>query len=257
MWCKVLKIYFHTNNKATRDALQKCGVKNVFISFKYSHDISTFSDCFDNIFISTNSKTDREKYYDFLKREKEHYTHATQYYVDNNMSQTYDIFKEEMNMGLNTLPVLEEDYVKHLSLLGGKHNHICIGKMHGRFDTEDSIKRLPTNLKYHGMGKGKYLTKNCFDSVDTSLWISAAMAKKFEIWYNNSTIKMDFRKDGKLSEPVLKYYCDLYKDNMEKIGINWHGVQERHYYTLLKLPIALYYMPICKYLNSYSDNFIK
>ena len=65
-----MKIYFHTNNKATRDALQKCGVRNVFISFKYSHDISTFSDCFENIFISTNSRTDKEKYYDEIRKFK-------------------------------------------------------------------------------------------------------------------------------------------------------------------------------------------
>lgn len=252
-----MRIYFHTNNKATRNALQECGVKNVFISFKYSHDISTFSNCFDKIFLSTNSNTEKEKYYDFIKREKEHYTYATQYYIDNNMSQTYDTFQKEVDMGLNTLPVLQEDYIKHLSLLAGKYNHICIGKMTGRFDTEDSIKRLPTNLMYHGMGKGKYIMKNCFESVDTSLWISAAMAKKFEVWYNNSVIKIDFRKESKLSEPMLKHYCDVYKDNMEKIGINWNGVEQRHYYTLLKLPIALYYMPLCEKLKSYSDNFIK
>lgn len=257
MWCQILKIYFHANNKATLEALQKCGVKNVFLSHKYSHNISTFSDCFESIFISTGANTNKDKYYEFLKMEKEHYDYATQFYISDDMNKTNHIWNKERECGLETLPVLEQDYVKHLSLLNGKASHICIGKMKGRFDTEDSIKRLPTTYKYHGMGKGKYLLKNCFDSIDTSLWISAAMAKKFEIWSNGTIIKIDFNKEGKLIEPVLKHYCDKYKDNMEKIGINWHGVEVNHYYTLLKLPIALYYMPICEHLKSYSDNFIK
>ena len=44
---------------------------------------------------------------------------------------------------------------------------------------------------------------------------------------------------------------------MDIIGINYNDVLDNHYYTMLKLPIALYYMPLCKSLNSYTDNFIK
>jgi len=115
-----MKVYFHANNKATLEALQSCGVKNVFLSYKYSHNISTFSNCFDSIFVSTGTNTDREKYYDFLKREKEHYDYATQFYINDDMSKTNHIWNKEIGCGLNTLPVLEQDYLKHLSLLNGK-----------------------------------------------------------------------------------------------------------------------------------------
>ena len=147
--------------------------------------------------------------------------------------------------------------MKHLSLLNLPINsNICVGKMKGRFDTEDSIKKLPTNNNYHGLGKGKFIQNSIFSSIDTSLWISAAMAKKFDIWHNGTIIHVDFRKDSKPS-PVLKHYCEEYKDYMDMVGINWYGVESKHYYSLLKLPIALYYMPLCKHLNSFSDNFIK
>ena len=81
------------------------------------------------------------------------------------------------------------------------------------------------------------------------------MSKKCDIWHNGTKIPMTFGENNSF-EPVLEHYCEEYKDNMEKIGINLHGVKVRHYYTMLKLPIALYYMPLLKHLKSYSDNFI-
>lgn len=251
-----MRVYFHANNKATLEALQKCGVKNVLVSHKYSHNISTFTECFDNILITAGTNDDPDKYYDFLKMEKGNYQYATQYSVPDNMNKTMEYWNKEKDMGLNTLPILQEDYVKHLSMLNlPVDSHIVVGKMKGRFDTEDALKKLPTNNKYHGLGKGKYIDKGMFESIDTSLWISAAMSKKCDIWHNGTKIPMKFGENN-VFEPVLEHYCEEYKDNMEKIGINLHGVKVRHYYTMLKLPIALYYMPLLKHLNSYSDNFI-
>ena len=72
----------------------------------------------------------------------------------------------------------------------------------------------------------------------------------------NSTNNLDSLEDNKIINLVDSHPIEEYKDNMEKIGINLHGVKVRHYYTMLKLPIALYYMPLLKHLKSYSDNFI-
>jgi hypothetical protein len=253
-----MKIYFHANNKATLKSLQECGVKNVLVSHKYSYaSIGTFSDCFENIFVVAGSNDNPDKYHDFLKEKKEHYNYAAQYHVPNNMLKTIEYWKKESSKGLNTLPVLEEDFNKHLSQLNlPVGSRICIGKMKGRYDTEDSIKKLPTNNKYHGLGKGKYINKKTFDSVDTSLWISAAMSKKCDIWGDNSIIPMTFGVNYKAFEPVLKHYCVKNREYMDIVGINIHGVEVRHYYTMLKLPMVLYYMPLCKQLKCYSDNFI-
>ena len=253
-----MKIYFNANNKATLDALEKCGVKNVLLSHKYSHtNISDIKQRFSHIFVVSGSNDDRDKYYEFLKKEENNYDFAAQYCIPDNMNETYEIWKKEKDIGLKTLPVLQEDYIKHLSLLNLKQNsHICVGQMKGRFDTEDSIKKLPTNNKYHGVGKGKYLLRGNFDSIDTSVWISAAMSKKCDIWSDGTVIKMQFGENN-VFEPILTHYCEKYKDNLEKIGVNMHGITTRHYYSMLKIPIALYYMPICKHLNCYTDNFIK
>ena len=77
------------------------------------------------------------------------------------------------------------------------------------------------------------------------------------MWGDNSGIPMKFGDNTKTFEPILEHYCDKYKENMEIVGINKHGVKVRHYYTMLKLPMVLYYMPLCKHLKCYSDNFIK
>ena len=254
-----MKIYFHAYNKATLKSLQECGVKNVLVSHKYSYaNIDNFSDCFESIFVVAGTNDDPDKYHEFLKENKDKYTYAAQYHIPDNMSRTIDYWNEEVSQHLNTLPVLQEDFTKHLSQLNLQAgSHVCVGKMQGRFDTEDSIRKLPTNNKYHGLGKGKYITKDAFDSIDTSLWISAAMSKKCEIWGDNSGIPMTFGENIKTFEPVLEHYCDKYKENMEIVGINKHGVKVRHYYTMLKLPMALYYMPLCRHLNCYADNFIK
>lgn len=253
-----MKIYFNANNKATLDALEKCGVKNVLLSHKYSHtNIEEIKQRFSSIFVVSGTNDDEDKYHEFIKKEEKNFDFAAQFSIPNNMNRTCEIWKKEKDMGLNTLPVLQEDYIKHLSQLNLKPNsHICVGQMKGRFDTEDSIKKLPTNNKYHGIGKGKYLLRGGFDSIDTSIWISAAMSKKCDIWSDGTIIKMKFGENN-VSEPILTHHCEKYKDNLEKIGVKMHEITERHYYSMLKLPIALYYMPICKHLKCYTDNFIK
>ena len=215
-----MKIYFHANNKATLRSLQECGVKNVLVSHKYSYaNIDSFSDCFENIFVVAGTNDDPNKYHEFLKKNKEKYTYAAQYHIPDNMSRTIDFWNKEVSQHLNTLPVLQEDFTKHLSQLNlPAGSHICVGKMKGRFDTEDSIRKLPTNNKYHGLGKGKYITKDAFDSIDTSLWISAAMSKKCDMWGDNSSIPMKFSENNKTFEPILEHYCDKYKENMYKLS---------------------------------------
>ena len=49
----------------------------------------------------------------------------------------------------------------------------------------------------------------------------------------------------------------LRKENLEKVGITKTGVIEDEYYSLLKAPIALLFMPMCKSLRIYEENFNK
>ena len=252
-----MNIFFNANNKATLESLQQCGVKNVLVSHRYSHNLKKFSDCFDNIFLIAGVNGEPNKYHNFLKDNRELYTNAAQFFVNENMCDTINFLKKERDMKLDTIPVLQQDFNKHLSQLNlPMGSDVCVGKMSGRLDMEESIRRLPISMKYHGLGKGKYINKKTFESIDTSLWISAALAKKFDIWTGTNVIPIKINQNN-MGEPILKHYCEKYKDNMDNIGIKYQDVLDNKYYTMLKLPIALYYMPLCKTLNSYSDNFIK
>jgi len=129
-----MKIYFHANNKATLRSLQECGVKNVLVSHKYSYaNIDSFSNCFESIFVVAGTDDDPDKYHEFLKNNKEKYSYAAQYHMPNNMSRTIDFWNKEVSQRLNTLPVLQEDFTKHLSQLSlPTGSHVCVGKMQGR-----------------------------------------------------------------------------------------------------------------------------
>ena len=62
-----MNIFFNANNKATLNALQSCGVKNVLVSHKYSHNLKQFYDCFEKIFLIAGVNGEQDKYHEFLK----------------------------------------------------------------------------------------------------------------------------------------------------------------------------------------------
>jgi len=177
-----MKIFFNGNNKAHMEALEQCRVKNVMLSFKYSYaNITKFRNIFDEIFVVAGTKTEPDRYHELLKKHKENYDYATQFDVYYNMDETMKHYQKEKDMGIDwTLPVLQENYLHHLSKLRLEPNsYVCLGEVHGRAETEDQIRKLPANLKFHGLAKGRYITQTRqFESLDTSGWISAAMSKK-------------------------------------------------------------------------------
>ena len=239
-----MKVYFNANNKATLEALERCGVRNVLLSHKYSYaNIKKFRPKFESIFMVAGTNGNPEKYHDFLK---------------NKMDETLKYLENERKDGIDwTLPVLQENYLQHLARLRPEpDSYLCLGEVHGKIETEDQIRKLPMNVKYHGLAKGKYIDRRFFKSLDTSGWISAAMSKKTEVWNVNSTYSMFFGKKGRGLIPMLRHSCEVYKDNLEKIGVKISDVIDGEYYALLKAPFALLYMPMLKYYGHYNDNFI-
>lgn len=255
-----MRLYLNANNKATRTALIDCGVKNVMVAHKYAYaSIDTYRENFDKVFVVAGVKADADKYRDWLKPNREKYDYATQFDVFYDMKATMEYLKKERDMGIDwTLPVLQENYQQHLMLLKPKpDDYVCIGEVKGRIETEEQIRRLPGNLKLHGLAKGKYIAKNrMFESLDTSAWISAAVSKKTEVWRNNSSVSMFFGEKGKHMKAQLQYILEQYKDNLEKCNIKKQDVLDNEYDALLRLPIAVYFMPLCKTFNIYEDNFI-
>jgi len=255
-----MKLYLNANNKATRTALIDCGVKNVMVAHKYAYaSIDTYRDNFEKVFVVAGVKANKEKYHAWLKPNREKYDYATQFDVFYDMKATMKCLSQERELGIDwTLPVLQENYKQHLMLLRPKpDDYVCIGEVKGRIETEEQIRRLPGNIKLHGLAKGKYIAKNrMFESLDTSAWISAAVSKKTEVWRNNSSTSMFFGEKGKHMKAQLQYILEQYKDNLEKCNIKKQDVLDNEYDALLRLPIAVNFMPLCKTLNIYDDNFI-
>lgn len=254
-----MKIYFNANNKAHLETLIECGVRNVMLSFKYSYaNITKFKDKFDSIFVVAGTGTGSDRYHELLVKHRGLYDFATQYDVFYNMEETHKWLKKEREMGIDwTIPVLQGNYLNHISLLRPKMgDYVCLGEIYGKLETEDQMRKLPPSLKYHGLAKGKYIGRgNKFESIDTSAWISAAMSKKTEVWANNSTNTMFFGDKGKGMIPMLRHSCSIYKDYMNKINLNTDKVIEAEYYSLMKVPFALLFMPMCKSLGIYEENF--
>jgi len=255
-----MKIYFNANNKATLQALEQCGVKNVLLSHRYSYaNIKRFRPKFESIFMVAGNKGNAEKYHEFLKNKREYYDYATQFDVFYNMDETLKYLNKERQEGIDwTLPVLQENYLNHLSRLRPKpDSYVCLGEIHGKIETEDQIRKLPMNIKYHGLAKGKYINRRFFESLDTSAWISAAMSKKGEVWNaGGTTTSVFFGNRGRGMIPILRHMCEVYKDNFEKINVNTDDVIDGEYYALLKAPFAFLYMPMLKHYGYYNDNFI-
>ena len=254
-----MEIFFNANNRAHLEALSECGVRNVMLSFRYSYaNITKFRDKFDSIFVVAGVGTEAERYHDLLKKHRENYDFATQFDVFYDMENTIKWYKKERETGIDwTLPVLQGNYLNHLSMLRPQSgSYVCLGEIKGKLETEDQMRKLPANLKFHGLAKGKYIGRgNKFESIDTSAWISAAMSKKTEVWNNNSTSSIFFGDKGKGMIPIVRHNCEKYKEYMEKIKIKTDDVINSEYYTLLKLPFAVLFMPMCKSYNIYEENF--
>lgn len=241
------------------EALEQCKVKNVVLSFKYSYaNITKFRSRFDSIFVVSGTNTDPERYYSLLKKHRDVYDFATQFDVFYDMEQTLSYLKKEREMGIDwTLPVLQGNYLHHLAKLRPPPDtYVCLGEIHGREETEDQIRKLPPNLRYHGLAKGRYTTRTkLFKSLDTSGWISAAMSKKCEVWQNNSTNFLFFGEKGKQMIPMINHACEIHKEFLEIINVRREDIISGEYYALLKAPFALLYMPMCKGLNILQENF--
>ena len=57
-------------------------------------------------------------------------------------------------------------------------------------------------------------------------------------------------------KPQLQHSLEMYSDNLEKLNIKKSDVLEDEYYSLLKISFPLLYIPMCKRLGIYEENFI-
>ena len=255
-----MKIYFNANNKATLEALEQCGVKNVMLSHRYSYaNITKFRPKFESIFIVPGTKDDPDKYHQFLKDKREYYDLATQYDVYYDMDKTLKHLKQERESGIDwTIPTLQGNYLHHIAQLRAEPNTLIgVGEVKDREEMREQLRRLPRNMRYHGLAKAKFIKDGMFDSVNTSMWIGAVLSKKSMVWNKNESMTMFFGDRGRGMTPILRHVCEQHKEYMEKCGITVEGILDCDYSTLLKTPMALMFMPQLKKYGYYDENFTK
>ena len=66
---------------------------------------------------------------------------------------------------------------------------------------------------------------------------------------------MFFGNKGKQMIPMLNHACEIHKEYLDIILYKKEDIINSEYYALLKAPFALLYMPMCKQLGVFKENF--
>jgi len=156
-------------------------------------------------------------------------------------------------------PILTSNYLQHLSQikLTDFDRTILLGKMTGNIEEDEQVRKLPGGHKYHGLAKGRWLkglamAQNKIQSVNSSTWLSGVRGRKTDVFNGLSILLGD---KGKADITILERVLSNHKDELEQCQIYKSEVLSGQYSALLKLPIALYYIPMLSSLGVSSQNF--
>ena len=242
-----MKFFFNLNNITQANALKELGVKNIITSYKYmKNQISKLTTDFDRVILIPGKVDDVDHYYEFVKKDNQLYF-STQYDVPNNLELTLKYY--EKGGGL-VIPILTQNYLSHLSRLKLQEGqYICLGKMAGRIEEEESLRKLPKVYRYHGMAKGRFIKNPILDSVDSSAWLSGVRGRKTEVFDGASIFQL------KLNErSILQKTLAIHSELIKQYQIRADDILE-NYNSLLKITHIVYYIPLFKKLNIFKDNY--
>ncbi len=247
-----MKFYFNANNTTQLKALSEVGVKNVIVSYKYCKNLLTqLHRDFDSVILVSGAIDNVDPYYDYVKKNLEKLVLAAQYDVPMNLELTMKYFLKGEYCGVS--PVLTSNYLSHLSQLKFKEaKYICLGKLQGRIEEEEQIKKLPLLHKYHGLAKGRFIKNHILTSVDSSAWLSGVRGRKTDV-YDGAPIT--FGRKGQSEQSRLKQILSNHKDFLDECQVKEAKVIEGDYNSLLKITHALYYKPMFKALGLLKENY--
>jgi len=247
-----MKFYFNANNSTQLKALTEVGVKNILISYKYCKNLlSELHKDFEAILLVSGAIDNVDPYYIFVKENISKLTLAAQYDVPMNLELTIKYYLKGKDFGVS--PVLTQNYLSHLSQLkleGSKY--ICLGKLQGRIEEEEQIKKLPMLHNYHGLAKGRFIKNHMLTSVDSSAWLSGVRGRKTDV-YDGAPIT--FGRKGQSESSRLKQILSNHKDFLNQCQVKEAKVIEGDYNSLLKITHALYYKPMFKALGLLAENY--
>jgi len=247
-----MKFYFNANNSTQLKALREVGVRNILISYKYCKNLlSELHKDFEEILLVSGAIDNVDPYYTFVKENISKLTLAAQYDVPMNLELTTKYYLKGKDFGVS--PVLTQNYLSHLSQLKLKDpTYICLGKLQGRIEEEEQIKKLPLLHKYHGLAKGRFIKNHMLKSVDSSAWLSGVRGRKTDV-YDGAPIT--FGRKGIPEASRLRQILGNHKDELEQCQVKEASVIEGDYNSLLKITHALYYRPMFKALDILDQNY--
>ena len=247
-----MKFFFNANNTTQLKALSEVGVKNIIISYKYCKNLLTgLHKDFEELILVSGAIENVDPYYDYVKKNRELLVLAAQYDVPMNLELTMKYYLKGEDYGVS--PVLTQNYLSHLSQLKFKESkYICLGKLQGRIEEEEQIKKLPTLHKYHGLAKGRFIKNHMLTSVDSSAWLSGVRGRKTDV-YDGAPIT--FGRKGQSESSRLKQILSNHKDFLDECQVKEAKVIEGDYNSLLKITHALYYKPMFSALKILEDNY--
>jgi len=252
-----MKFYFNCNNKTQARALRECGVKNVMISYQYCHEaFDDYVAMFDGIGVISGKIDNVDKYYDWARLNRGLTNFIAQYDVPMSIALTLKYYLKALRDKISVSPILTSNYLQHLSQISltDFDRTILLGKMTGNIEEDEQVRKLPSGHKYHGLAKGRWVRNNIINikSVNSSTWLSGVRGRKTDV-YNFYSILLGNKGKGDIA--ILERTLEFHKDELEQCKIHKDEVLAGEYSALLKLPIALYYIPMLASLGAASQNF--
>lgn len=248
-----MKFYFNANNTTQLKALKECGIKNVLISYKYlKNQLGDIGRNFDSVIMVAGKIDNVDGYYDYVDAHVGDLDMAVQYDVPMDMYKTIKYYEKGIYSGVIISPVLTVNYLNHIGQINvAPEQYICLGKMAGRIEEEEQIKKLPTIYKLHGLAKGRLIRHTALASVDSSAWLSGVRGRKTEVF---DSTPLTFGNKGKPDVAMVQRICQKYKDNLDRCGITEKEVANGDYSALLKIVLAVYYIPMFDHLCVDNEN---
>lgn len=225
------------------------------LSYKYvSGNIDVFRRNFEKIIINPGQGVQVDDYYRFLIEKKDAYDIAVQYDVPGDMFMNKKLYEKAINEKVpNVIPVLHVNYLQAITGLGlNEDDMVALGKMRGNIEEDEQIKRLSPRFKYHGLAKGRLIRNRMLSSIDSSMWLSGARGRKTQTL---SGVTLFFGIKGRQGVSALTQACNNYKEELNICKIRTEDIMHGTYHAILKAPIAFYYRPLLKSINSFDDNF--
>lgn len=154
----------------------------------------------------------------------------------------------------NIIPILHEDYLVHLNYLKPilKTNIIALGRGKDH-ETEDSdFERIDKSFQYHGLAKVRWLSRDKPPtSVDSPTWLNPVRNGKIQLKLRDGYSEVHVSEHNTILDSVEENKDFVERCNCKLVELKFR----QNHKLLLKLSLALHYMPLLKQLNMLEENF--